>query len=78
MRFEAAVDAGGSLQDGLEACLPLDDDRLLDWRVIIAFWGVAVADPELARVQDGHVGRARARVGKLLQNERRPTARRRI
>jgi TetR/AcrR family transcriptional repressor of bet genes len=72
VRFEAAIEAGGSLQDGLEAWLPLDDDRLVDWRVIIAFWGVAVADPELARVQDGHVGRARARVGKLLQNEGRP------
>ena len=72
VRFEAAIDAGGSLQDCLEAWLPLDDDRLVDWRVIIAFWGVAVADPELARVQDGHVSRARARVGKLLRQERRP------
>src|SRR5580693_1648537 len=72
VRFEAAIDAGGSLQDGLEAWLPLDHDRLLDWRVIIAFWGVAVADPELARVQDGHVGRARARVEKLLRQESRP------
>ena len=72
VRFEAAIDAGGSLQDCLEAWLPLDDDRLVDWRVIIAFLGVAVADPELARVQDGHVSRARARVEKLLRKERRP------
>ena len=70
VRFEAAVNAGGTLQDCLEAWLPLDDDRLVDWRVIIAFWGVAVADPELARVQDGHVSRARARVEKLLPQER--------
>ena len=62
VRFEAAIDAGGSLQDGLEAWLPLDEDRLTDWRVIIAFWGVAVTDPELTAVQDGHVSRARARV----------------
>jgi AcrR family transcriptional regulator len=67
VRFEAAINAGGSLQDCLEAWLPLDEDRLTDWRVIIAFWGVAVTDPELAAVQDGHVGRARARVEKLLQ-----------
>jgi TetR/AcrR family transcriptional repressor of bet genes len=72
VRFEAALNAGGSLQDCLEAWLPLDDDRLVDWRVIIAFWGVAVADPELARVQDGHVSRARARVEKLLRKELRP------
>src|SRR5580700_4934503 len=70
VRFEAAIDAGGSLQDCLEAWLPLDDERLVDWRVIIAFWGVAVADPELARVQDGHVSRARAKVEKLLRAER--------
>jgi len=70
VRFEAAISAGGSLQDCLEAWLPLDEDRLTDWRVILAFWGVAVTDPELAAVQDGHVGRARARVQKLLRAER--------
>jgi AcrR family transcriptional regulator len=70
IRFEAAIDAGGSLQDCLEAWLPLDEDRLTDWRVILAFWGVAVTDPELAAVQDGHVGRARVRVEKLLRSER--------
>lgn len=70
VRFEAAIDAGGTLQDCLEAWLPLDEDRLSDWRVIIAFWGVAVTDPELARVQDGHVSRARARVERLVRKER--------
>ena len=71
VRFEAAINAGGSLQDCLEAWLPLDEDRLSDWRVILAFWGVAVTDPELAAVQDGHVSRARARVERLLRAERR-------
>jgi AcrR family transcriptional regulator len=70
VRFEAAINAGGSLQDCLEAWLPLDEDRLSDWRVILAFWGVAVTDPELAAVQDGHVSRARARVERLLRVER--------
>ena len=70
VRFEAAIDAGGSLQDCLEAWLPLDADRLTEWRVILAFWGVAVTDPELAAVQDGHVARARARVERLLRAER--------
>jgi TetR/AcrR family transcriptional regulator, transcriptional repressor of bet genes len=70
VRFEAAIDAGGTLQDCLEAWLPLDEDRLTDWRVIIAFWGVAVTDPQLARVQDGHVSRARARVERLVRKER--------
>jgi AcrR family transcriptional regulator len=70
VRFEAAINAGGNLQDCLEAWLPLDEDRLTDWRVILAFWGVAVTDPELAAVQDGHVSRARARVEKLLRADR--------
>jgi AcrR family transcriptional regulator len=70
VRFEAAIAAGGSLRDCLEAWLPLDADRLTDWRVILAFWGVAVADPDLAAIQDGHVSRARARVERLLRAER--------
>ena len=69
VRFEAAVAEGGDLQAGLEAWLPLDEERLTDWRVIIAFWGVAVSDPELAEVQNGHVARARARVEKLLRQD---------
>lgn len=66
VRFDAAAAANKDLQKALEAWLPLDEERLTDWRVIIAFWGVAVADPELAEIQDGHVSRARARVRTLL------------
>jgi TetR/AcrR family transcriptional repressor of bet genes len=70
-RFETAQASGGSLQDCLEAWLPIDDERLTDWRVIIAFWGVAVSDVELAaQVQDGHVRRARGRVERLLRQRR--------
>jgi AcrR family transcriptional regulator len=65
-RFDAAAAAGGGLQNCLEAWLPLDDDRLTDLRVVVAFWGVAASDPELAAVQDGHVRRARARVERML------------
>jgi TetR/AcrR family transcriptional repressor of bet genes len=68
VRFDAAA-AAGKLRPALEAWLPLDHERLTDWRVIIAFWGVAVTDPELARVQDGHVGRARERVERLLRSD---------
>jgi AcrR family transcriptional regulator len=69
VRFEAAQTAGGDLKECLEAWLPLDEERLMDWRVIIAFWGVAVSDPELAKVQDGHLSRARRRVERLLRQE---------
>ena len=70
VRFDAALAHGGGLQECLEAWLPLDEERRTDWRVIIAFWGVAVADPELAQVQDGHLSRARGRVAKLLGDRR--------
>ena len=66
VRFEAAA-ASGDLRAALEAWLPVDDERLTDWRVIVSFWGVAVTDAELAKVQDGHVTRARERVERLLR-----------
>src|SRR5690242_896243 len=34
-RFEAAASGAGHLGKALEAWLPLDDERLTDWRVII-------------------------------------------
>src|SRR5487761_1105114 len=51
-RFEAAVAAGGGMLDAkLESVLPLDDERLLNWKVWLAFWGAAVGDAELAAEQ---------------------------
>jgi AcrR family transcriptional regulator len=66
IRFEAAMDDGGDLQQCLEAWLPLDEDRLLDWRVVIAFWGIAVHDADLAAIQDGHLQRARRRIERFV------------
>ena len=34
-----------------EAILPLDEPRRLTWQTWFAFWGAAVADPELAAMQ---------------------------
>jgi AcrR family transcriptional regulator len=51
-RFEAAVAAGGAMVDAkLDAVLPLDRERLLNWKVWLAFWGAAVGDAELAAEQ---------------------------
>lgn len=65
-RFEAAMEAGGGLQECLEAWLPLDEERTADWRVIIAFWGFAVSDPELAGIQEAYLARARERIQKFV------------
>jgi TetR/AcrR family transcriptional regulator, transcriptional repressor of bet genes len=35
----------------IDAVLPLDDDRLLNWQVWLAFWGSAIGDPELSAAQ---------------------------
>lgn len=35
----------------IEAVLPLDDDRLLNWQVWLAFWGSAIGDEVLTEAQ---------------------------
>ncbi|WP_235037800.1 MULTISPECIES: TetR/AcrR family transcriptional regulator [unclassified Novosphingobium] len=42
---------GASLIDCLAAVLPLDAQRNESWRIWLAFWGLATADPELLREQ---------------------------
>ena len=70
-RFDAAlVDAADPLQSCLEALLPMDDERLRDWRTRFAFWALAVADSDLAREQDGRVQSARRRLAAVLEQER--------
>jgi AcrR family transcriptional regulator len=39
------------LEAFVEAVLPLDEDRLLNWQVWLAFWGQAIGDPELSAAQ---------------------------
>lgn len=51
-RFEAAAAVGRSMVDAkLDAILPLDEERLLNWKVWLAFWGAAVGDAGLAAEQ---------------------------
>jgi TetR/AcrR family transcriptional repressor of bet genes len=39
------------LEAFIDAVLPLDDERLLNWQVWLAFWGSAVGDEELSAAQ---------------------------
>ncbi|CAN7309067.1 TetR/AcrR family transcriptional regulator [Phenylobacterium sp. LjRoot225] len=39
--------------------MPLDEERLIEWKIWLAFWARAVADPEIAEIQRGCVTRAR-------------------
>ncbi len=69
-RFLAVTGTDGQpMQACLETLLPLDDDRRKDWRLWFAFWGIAAFDPELAAEQRERVRTARARIGRVLDDE---------
>jgi hypothetical protein len=44
-RLEAAADAADPLLSTLEALLPLDEDRIRDWRLLFTFLGLAPPTP---------------------------------
>ncbi len=46
--IETEIAAGHSLLDAsVDAALPLDDARMLDWRVFLAYMGASIGEPEL-------------------------------
>lgn len=55
-RMTAARDAGGTARERLlhmlEETLPLDEARLREWKIWIAFWGAAASDERLAAEND--------------------------
>jgi AcrR family transcriptional regulator len=51
-RVEVARAAGATaLEAIIDSALPLDGERLANWKVWLAFWGAAVGDDELTAVQ---------------------------
>ncbi len=50
----------------LEALLPIDDEVGRNWRVWFSFWGLAFADPELAKEQQVRAREFEARIGATL------------
>lgn len=65
------VDGGASpLQAFVDAVLPLDDERLLNWQVWLAFWGAAVGDDALSAAQRDRHGRFHADLVRALAVER--------
>lgn len=69
LQFEAAEAAGLGVEGCVEALLPLDQKRLNDWRVTIAFLGYAAADEELAAIERGRLDGAVVRFERLLMEE---------
>jgi AcrR family transcriptional regulator len=54
----------------LSALLPVDEESRTEWKVWIAFWGKAVADPGLAGEQAAAVRESRARIVSVLESAR--------
>src|SRR4051794_41751968 len=51
-RSERALGADpGDLRAYLAEIMPLDEERLIEWKIWVAFWARAVSDPEIAEAQ---------------------------
>jgi AcrR family transcriptional regulator len=78
VRFEAARAATpNNLQACLEVFLPLDEARRRDWRVWLAFWGMAIGDPDFCAEQRRQVLEARGGIKHVLETlnaSKRPAA----
>ena len=68
-QFEEAEARGLGLAGCVESLLPLDQKRLDDWRVTIAYLGYAAADEELAAIERQRLDGAVARFEKVLMRE---------
>ena len=53
----------------LEALLPLDEDRIRDWRLLFTFLGLAATDAALTAEQRSRVTTARARIEQAIAAE---------
>lgn len=69
-QFEEAEARGLGVTGCVEALLPLDQKRLDDWRVTIAYLGYAAADEELAAIERQRLDGAVIRFERLLMKER--------
>src|SRR5260370_33812947 len=66
-RFDEAQRRGGGLGECLEALLPLDPARQIEWRLLTCYWGMAVSDPNMARAEAQRVRSAQRRIESLLR-----------
>lgn len=67
-RVAAALDVDrGNLLGCLEALLPRDEASRQDWKVYLAFWHIAVLDPDFAAEQASQALNARAILRRVLE-----------
>jgi AcrR family transcriptional regulator len=68
-RLDAAVHSADRLPSVLEALLPLDEDRIRDWRLLFTFLGLAATDAELTAEQLTRATTARTRIEQAIVAE---------
>ncbi len=68
-RLDAALDSADRLRSVLEALLPLDEDRIRDWRLLFTFLGLAATDAELTAEQRSRAITARIRIEQAIRAE---------
>jgi AcrR family transcriptional regulator len=59
--------AAGDLRGVVVELMPLDEERLIEWKIWLAFWAKAVADPEIAEIQRRCVMQARGNILHVLE-----------
>lgn len=64
----ALAQADGDLKAYLAELMPLNADRLIEWKIWLAFWARAVADPEIAEVQRNCILRTRGNIVRVMKN----------
>lgn len=66
-RCAAAVGPEGvDLRAYLAEIMPLDEERLIEWKIWVAFWAKAVSEPDIAAAQRDCVRRTRGNIVKVL------------
>ncbi len=66
-RADAAMGAEGTdLRGFLAEIMPLDEERLIEWKIWVAFWAKAISDPDIAASQRDCVRRTRGNIMGVL------------
>jgi AcrR family transcriptional regulator len=64
----ALAEADGDLKAYLAELMPLNAERLIEWKIWLAFWARAVADPEIAEVQRNCILRTRGNIARVMKH----------
>jgi len=64
----ALAAADGDLKAYVAELMPLDEERLIEWKIWLAFWARAIADPEIAEIQRQCVLNTRGNILRVMED----------